>query len=162
MDDFDLGALRKGASERQTSCRQQPFHRGYFYCGIALLICWSFLGVIDHSMRFYSDFSGEIPALLFNVVLFLGTACTIFGLSCEITYNLVHWGRVREAEDQLLTDLSGRSRFQRKKRKRSKRVRLQARRQVLSLPSGSAATKQEYGPSKQYSNAKDARKLEKS
>ena len=94
MGDFELGSLRKGASERQTSCRQQPFHRGYFYCGIALLICWSFLGVIDHWMRFYSDFSGEIPALLFNVVLFLGTACTIFFMAVEyIESNMMTMGR---------------------------------------------------------------------
>ena len=71
--------------------------------------------------------------MVLHAILILSSACTIFGLSCEVGFKLVHWNCVREAEDQLVSGLSGRSRFQRNKRKKrkSKRSRLKGRRSAL-------------------------------
>lgn len=61
------------------------------------------------------------PARIFFVI---SLSFLTFGLCCEVVYNLVIWHHIRKNENSRLTDLCGRTRFDRS-RKKHKLVRLE-------------------------------------
>lgn len=110
-----------------TPPRERPapptFHRSFLYIGLSLLCVWLALLVITGVVKHYQPMVYDTFSLITILVFILGVVCTTLSVICEITCNLSCWSEIRRTEEQLLCDLSGRSRFDRIKKKH-KRVRV--------------------------------------
>ncbi len=93
------------------------FLKVFLGVGLSLLCMWLLLIAVGGLVNYHEPMMYDTFKQGTTLVLIVGLACTTLSVACEITYNLVIWGKIRQGEEQLFTELSGRSRFARSKKK---------------------------------------------
>lgn len=100
-----------------------PVHRWILCFGLVLFAAWFSANFVITFAESYAPMMSHALREPVTIILVLGLSCIAFGILTEVCLNLVVWRKVRALEAARLSDLCGRTRFDRG-RKKYKRVRI--------------------------------------
>ena len=108
---------RKGKARRQWLPEAPVFHRWVFGFGLLLIALWSPTLLADGLIKTRTPILTKEAHEFLDLFFVVGVACATFGFLLEVAFGVASGFMVRRSEEQSLSDLCGRTRFRRGKKK---------------------------------------------